>query len=83
MTETKKPLSIAAANKATALALVDFAACLFMVRGTSPSSPLLALIVMVLAEVLLIALAVREWVLYFRLYVDRQIEERFSAANKS
>lgn len=72
MTEQKKPLSISAPIKATALALIDFAACFFMVAS---SSPLFALIVMLLAEVALIALAVREWVVYFRAYVARQIEE--------
>jgi len=70
MTET---LSTLAPNKATALALLGFAACFFAVAG---SSPLIALIVTLLAEVGFIALAVREWVRYFRAYVTQQIEER-------
>jgi len=76
MTEQKQTPSFVAPIKATALALIGFTGCFFTVASRSSSSPLLALIVTLLAEVAFIALAVREWVRYFRAYVTSQIDQR-------
>ena len=58
---------------ATLVALLDFAACLFMVRA---SASIGHLSVVVVAELVLIALAIAEWARYAQRYIARQIREQ-------
>jgi hypothetical protein len=63
----------------TAAALLDFASCLLISHGPSIGPTIL----IILAEISLIALAIAGWVRYFHAYVDAQIEERLSRGSAS
>ena len=67
-----KRLSVAAPVLATIAALAEFAACIFMAKGGSSGQ----LLTLVTAEMILIAAAIAQWVMYFRRYIDQKIEER-------
>jgi hypothetical protein len=73
MSNPSKPISIFPAAAATAAAVFELAACFLTVRS---HSSLGSLNVMLLAEMILIAAAIAQWVAYFRRYITQQIEER-------
>jgi len=73
MATTNKPLPIICPILGTVVALGDFVSCFLIVRSPNP---LHLQIEMLLAEVGLIAVAILQWVLYFRGYIDQQIEKR-------
>ena len=73
MSKLKQPLPIMAPIIATSVALGDFAACLFMVCAHPSIGPLSF---MILAELVLIALAIAQWVRYAQGYIARQVREQ-------
>ena len=77
MNDKRKPPTIATAVYSTAAALLGLAVCLGSIANLSPATqstqmPLIA--VFILIALGLIALAVLQWVLYFRAYVDFRID---------
>ena len=78
MNDKRKPPTIATAVYSTAAALLGLAVCLGSIANLSPATqstqmPLIA--VLIFSELMLIALAVLQWVLYFRGYVDFRIDQ--------
>ena len=78
MNEKRKPPPIATAVGTTGAALLDLAVCLGSIANLSPATqsaqmPLIA--VLIFSELMLIALAVFQWVHYLRAYVDFRIEQ--------
>lgn len=69
MTGARKPPNIFVPAAATVVALLDLVVCLSMPED-SPSR-----YGMVWSEVGLIVLAIIQWVLYFRLYIDFRIDQ--------
>lgn len=55
---------------ATAVALLDLAACLFAIAANSRNVD-----AFIWTEILLIVLAITQWVLYFRAYIDFRIDQ--------
>ena len=66
MSKTKPSMKIPVSM--TVVALLDFAATIFMAAEASGETP--RLIVMTLAEITLIALALASWISYLRKYID-------------
>ena len=78
MNDKLKPPTIVTAVCTTAAALLDLAVCLGSIANLSPATqstqmPLIA--VFILIALGLIALAVLQWVLYFRAFVDFRIDQ--------
>ncbi|MDZ4683582.1 MAG: hypothetical protein SH850_00750 [Planctomycetaceae bacterium] len=78
MNDKLKPPVIATAVGTTAAALMDVAVCLGSIANLTPATqstqmPLIA--VFIFAAVMLIALALLQWVLYFRSFVDFRIDQ--------
>jgi len=80
MFKSKKPLPIGAPIAATAAAILDFPVCVLFKPEPSFFGPTL---LMLAAEMLMIACAVFQWVRYFQGYVDHQIEKRIEALGRS
>jgi hypothetical protein len=78
MNQPTKPLPIIAPILTTFTALAELAACFLMVR----SAPMGRMTIVLLAEIILIAAAIAQWVQYFRAYVAQQIEERLRNVDK-
>jgi hypothetical protein len=57
---------------ATTAAIFELAACILTARNSSFG----LLAVVLLAEMIIIAAALTQWVVYFRRYIAQQIEER-------
>ena len=72
MSTPTKPISMVAAIGTSAAAVFELGACFVLARQSS----LGLLLVMLLAEMILIAAALSQWVAYFRGYIAQQIEER-------
>ena len=77
MSGTRKSPNLLVPAGATVVAMLDFVVC-FMMPGDSPSR-----YGMVWTVVGLIALAITQWVLYFRQYVDFRIDQAMLAPNFS
>ena len=69
----RKPPSILVAVCATGVALLNLVSCFCMVK--SVGAPNVLVITFILLSLGLNALAVLQWVLYFRAYVDFQIDQ--------
>jgi hypothetical protein len=70
--------SVVPAVGATAAALLDLAVCLLAIANLTSATqstqmPLIA--VLIFSDLFLIALAVLQWVIYLRAYVDFRIEQ--------
>ena len=72
MNDKPKPPTIVTAVCSTAMGLFALAGCLFMMKSGGPD---FLVLISILANVVLIALAVLQWVVYFRAYVDFRIEQ--------
>ena len=72
MSDNHNPPTIVTAVCSTAMGLFALAGCFFNGKSGGPDFLALAFI---LANVVLIGLAVLQWVLYFRGYVDFRIEQ--------
>ena len=72
MIDNHKPPPILTAVCSTVMGLFALAGCLFMMKSGGPD---FLVFTFILANVALIGLAVLQWVLYFRGYVDFRIEQ--------
>ena len=72
MNEKPKPPTIVAAVCSTVTGLLAWAGCLCMMKSGGPD---FLVLISILANVGLIALAVLQWVIYFRAYVDFQVDQ--------
>ncbi len=72
MNEKPKPPTIVTAVCSTVMGLLALAGCLFMMKSGGPD---FLVLIFIFADVMLIALAVLQWVVYFRAYVDFRIEQ--------
>jgi len=72
MNDTHKPPTIITAVSSTLMGLFALAGCLFMMKSGGPDFLVLTSI---LVNVMLIGLAVLQWVVYFRAYVDFRIDQ--------
>lgn len=73
MSLPRKPISLIPAVLATVAAVFELAACFFLASGHSTTGQMT---IMLLAETVLIAAAVAQWVTYFRRYIAWQVDER-------
>lgn len=67
-----KPPTIVTAVCSTVMGLFALAGCLFMMNSGGPD---FLVFISILANVMLAGLAVLQWVVYFRAYVDFRIEQ--------
>lgn len=72
MNDKPKSPTIVTAVCSTVMALLALAGCLFLMKSGGPD---LLVLISILANVMLIGLAVLQWVVYFRAYVDFRIEQ--------
>lgn len=71
-----QPPSSRKAVYTTAAALLDLFGT-FMVPATRPpTAPIFPLMIMIVAEIALIAIAIREWSVYLKAYIAFEIERR-------
>lgn len=78
MTKARKPLPILVPILATFAALCGFSGCFFAATG---SPELHSLDILLLSAVGLIAVAIAQWVLYFKGYINQQIEKRLQSGS--
>ena len=80
MNDKPNPPTIVTAVCSTAMGLFALAGCLIMMKSGGPD---LLVFISIVANVGLIGLAVLQWVLYFRAYVDFRIDQlrRESSSN--
>ena len=71
MNDKPRSPTIVTAVCSTVMGLFALAGCLFMMKSGGPD---LLVVISIVVNVGLIALAVLQWVLYFRAYVDFRIE---------
>ena len=72
MNYTHKPPTIITAVCSTVMGLLALAGCLFMMKSGGPN---FLVLISIVANVMLIGLAVLQWVVYFRAYVDFRIDQ--------
>ena len=72
MNDKRKPPTIFTANCSTVMGMFALAGCLLMVKSDVPD---FLVITSIFLNVGLIALAVLQWVLYFRAYIDFRIDQ--------
>lgn len=72
MNDKRQPPTIFTAVCSTFMGMFALAGCFFMVKSDGPD---FLVITSILLNVGLIALAVLQWVLYFRAYVDFRIDQ--------
>lgn len=72
MNDKLKPPTIVTAVCSTVMGLFALAGCRFMMKSGGPD---FLVLISILANVMLVGLAVLQWVLYFRAYVDFRIEQ--------
>ena len=72
MNDKLKPPTIVTAVCSTVMGLFALAGCLFMMKSGGPD---FLVFISILANVMLAGLAVLQWVVYFRAYVDFRIEQ--------
>lgn len=73
MNDKRKPPTIATAVCSTGVALFSLAGCFAAVKSAGVADVLV--LVPILVSPMLIALAVLQWVLYFRAYVDFRVDQ--------
>ena len=73
MNDKRKPPTIATAVCTTGVALCSLAGCFAAVKSAAAADVLV--LIAILVSPMLIALAVLQWVLYFRGYVDFRIDQ--------
>ena len=72
MNDKSNPPTIVTAVCSTVMGLLALAGCLIMMKSGGPD---LLVLISILANVILIALAVLQWVVYFHAYVDFRIDQ--------
>ena len=72
MNEIQKPPTIGTAVSSTVMGLFALAGCLVVLKSDGPD---FLVLISILVNVLLIGLAVLQWVVYFRAYVDFRIDQ--------
>ena len=72
MTDNHKPPTIVTAVSSTVMGLFALAGCLVVLKSDGLD---FLVLISILVNVLLIGLAVLQWVVYFRAYVDFRIDQ--------
>lgn len=72
MNDKPKPPTIVTAVCSTVVGLCALAGCFFTVKSNGPD---FLFLISILANVMLISLAVLQWVVYFRAYVDFRVDQ--------
>ena len=72
MNNKPKPPTILTAVCSTVMGLFALAGCLFMMKSSGPD---VLVFISIVVNVVLIGLAVLQWVVYFRAYVDFRIDQ--------
>ena len=72
MTDNHKPPTIVTAVCSTVMGLFALAGCFFIIKSGGPD---VLVFISIVVNVLLIGLAVLQWVVYFRAYVDFRIDQ--------
>ena len=72
MNDKPKPPTILTAVCSTVMGLFALAGCLFMMKSSGPD---VLVFISIVVNVVLIGLAVLQWVVYFRAYVDFRIDQ--------